>query len=528
VSTPKQAVTLGPFVGGLNNAANTPDTIKDDELNKCIDFDYNIDYTLVTRPPVAVEALTGNGSVDGKFCKILGFYTDPTSGNVYCIANINNSLYYRANSTSYKDAGAWTLIQASFGNATCGIQYVDNFYIGKDTSGGAKWNSTTGYTAISVIPAVNSMAVFKERIWASSATTTNGSRLYFSDLATGDTWGAGANFIDIGAGDGQKLIKVFSGPSMLYMFKSNSTYVFTYDTKPSLGYVQNISTTVGINDVNCVTDYQGPIFVMHGNKVYKLDGTSFTRLNAKVVIDRDTTAGTYPQPYSLSTVGDRIAVQFKDNIFMYYPLTDTWTEWNLPAVGKWFYVPNSIQKYGYKIYLTSVNSTAPTGGNVLELQEKTWDNTLPADVNLGDPILLTKMYALDTPQVFKRLHWWGVDATVYQASTQNAYIRLVALPYVFSSYETWNLLRQNLTWNQVSNGTWADLASEVGAIPSRFLVTSSDRKYIKADKSLRFSRIQFKVQLDSYDHSAVSSINHIILEISSRQDPVSRSEGIRA
>jgi hypothetical protein len=525
--TAKQIVTLGPFVGGLNNAANTPDTIKDEELFRCEDFDFNIDYTLVTRPPVAIEAVTGNSNVDGKFCKILGFFIDPTSGNVYCVANINNSLYYRINSTSYKDAGTWTLIQASFGNATCGVQYVDNFYIGKDSSGGAKWNPTSGYSAVSAIPAVNSMVVFKERIWATSATVSTGSRLLFSDLATGDTWTV-SNFIDIGAGDGQKLIKVFAGPSMLYMFKTSSTYIFTYDAKPSLGYVQNISTTIGINDPNCVTDYQGLVFVMHGNKVYKLSGTDYSRLNVKVVIDRSTTSITNPQPYSLSTVGDRVAVQYKDNLFMYYPLTDTWTQWKLPNIGKWWYVPNSITKYGYRIYLAAVNITAPTGGNILEMQEKDWDNTLPADYTYADPILVTKMYSFDSPETFKKLHWWGVDAIAYQNSTQNAFIRLVLLPYTFSSYETWNLLASSMTWASVGKGTWNDLLAEVGAVPSRFQVTSSDRKYIKADRTLRFTRTQFKVQFDGYDHSGISSINHIILCISSRQNPVSTNEGIRA
>src|SRR4051794_33387690 len=101
----KGIVTLGPFVGGLNNAANTPDTIKDDELFICQDFDYNIDLTLVTRPPVAVEVVTGNAAIDNKYFNILGFYTAPSTGVNYAVACIDSGLYYRINSTSYTDGG---------------------------------------------------------------------------------------------------------------------------------------------------------------------------------------------------------------------------------------------------------------------------------------------------------------------------------------------------------------------------------------------------------------------------------------
>jgi hypothetical protein len=518
---PKQIVHLGPFVGGLNNAADTPDTIADNELFVCQDFDYNIDQMLVTRPPVAVEALPG-GSLNNKYFNILGFYVDPATGDSYTIAEVNGDLYYRTNSTSYKDAGAWIQFKASFGTATAGIQYVDYFYISKGTAGGYKWKPSAN-SAVAGMPALNSLTVFKERVWGSSA-DTNTARLYFSNIATPDTWSV-SDFIDIGAGDGQKLVCAFAGTNAIYLFKTNSTYVLTYDSAPTRGYVQNISTTVGTFDPKCVAAYETTIFVMHGPRVYSLTGYTFRRLNSKVVIDRDT-SGTYPQTYALSTVADRIIATYKQNTYVYYPLTDTWTQWMLPATGKWWFVPNSIQKYGYRIFLTSVNATAPAAGSVIQMQDKVWDVSMPEDLIQDDPIFITKMYTFDDPEIFKRLHWWGVDAIVTEED-QLAYLRLVALPYTFSSYETWDLLAATQTWDSVGAGTWNDLLSEVGAVPMKVQVTSKDRKYIKADKSLRFPRIQFKVQFADYRHTAVSSIHRVIVSMSIKQSPVSRSEGTR-
>ena len=512
----RSLITLGPFLGGLNNATGVPDTIADNELVECVDFDYTVDGTLVTRPPVAIEPLPG-GALNNTYFNLLGYFVY-TSGVVHAIANIGTGLYYRVASTTYVDATSWVQITGSFGVATSGVQYNDKFYITKASAGGYSWNGTTG-AAVGGIPSATSIAVFKERLWAASGSS---SRLYFSNLATPETW-SGSDFIDINTGDGQYLTTVIAVQSSLYLFKSNSTYVLTYDSAPTRGFVQNISKTVGTSSPLRVTVYESAIFVLYGSNVYRLDQYTYTRIGTKVSITRGATPGTYPVAGSISTVGDRIVICYKDLTFVYYPINNTWTQWDIGPISKFIEVANSTSTYGYKIYLGAINSNAPSTGSVVSIQDAEYATGMPEDMVRTDPRIKTKMYPMDSPHSFKRLHWWGIDAIISEANNQ-ASCRLLAIPYAFIPYYTWTTLA-SMTWDQADNYSWADLLVNAYSTVTQVSVTSPNRKYIKAHNSLRFPRIQFSVQLTGYRHTASSSINHIVAEVSQKQAPVARSEG---
>jgi hypothetical protein len=267
---------------------------------------------------------------------------------------------------------------------------------------------------------------------------------------------------------------------------------------------------------------------MYGNLVYQLFGYYYKRVNTKVMIDRNTVASSYMIPYSMSTARDRIICNYGGNTYVYYPITNTWTQWNLPATGQWTYIANSVATYGYRIFVAPINSSAPGGGNVLAMQDKVWDNTMPIDIELGDPTLLTKMFTFGNPAVWKRLYWWGVDCII-QNSTLNAIIRMAALPYQFSSFQTFQTLDYGQTWSSIQHETWRDVLNDSPFAQSyRYEVTSPDRKYLKGYKSVRFPRIQFKITLPGFDHTAVSSIHMIEVSYLTKQTPVSRSEGVPA
>lgn len=518
---------LGPFQGGLNNATNTPDTIQDHELFECIDFDYNIDNTLVTRPPVAIEALT-TLSIDNKYFNLLGYYVDPTSQSQYLVAEIAGDLYYRINSTSYKDAGTWTLIQAAFGTASCGIQYVNQFYIVSSSGAGYSWSPTSGAAPVAAMPAGSSVALFKERMWISSGTS---SRLYFSNIGDPTTWSS-SDFADVNAGDGQYLTAVYAGPASLYLFKTSSTFVLIYDSSPTRGAIQNISTTIGLYNTQCITEYENNLYLLYGTHVYSLVGYSYARINDKVDITRDSVVdSSYKIKYAMSTVGDRIMVSYYNNTFAYYPLINTWTKWDMPQLAKWVEVPNSILLYGYKIFMTSINQTAPVAGSILELQDKVYDITMPPDIVRGDPQIITRMYSMDfyrraiydTPDHWKRLYWWGIDAIVSELDN-DAYVKMSILPYVFTDTLSWQLM-SNETWGELDLKTWGDLKTDPFSITTIVHVTEPNRKFIKASKSVRFTRIQFRLSFPNYRHTAVSSINHVTINFSSKQNPVALGEG---
>lgn len=519
---------LGPFAGGLNNAADTPDTIKDNELFKCIDFDYNIDQTLVTRPPVAVEVLTTNATLDTHYFNILGFYIDPATQINYCIANINGGLYYRIGSTSYVDATTWVAITTGIGVATAGIQYLDTFYIIFSSGAGASWSPTAGYISVAAMPAGDSIALFKERLWISAG---NSSRLTFCNIGDPTTWSP-SDFIDVNAGDGQLLVAVYAGIASLYLFKNASTFVFTYDSAPTAGSIQCISTTIGLFDPNCIAAYEGTIFILNGVRVYSLAGYTYNRINTKVDISRDSISGDYYSKYFISVVGDRIIVSYQNNTFIYYPLIGTWTQWDLPQTSKWFAVPNSIENYGYNIYIAPLNFNTVVGGSILSLQDKVYDVSMPPDIVRSDPQILTRMYSMDfyrgsiydTPEHWKRLYWWGIDAIVSELDN-NAQVEMSILPYTFTDFMTWRLLAGSETWEDADSRTWGSIKNDGFAISTIVDVNQPNRKFIKAKKSVRFTRIQFRIIFPGYRHTAVSSINHITINFGSKQDPVSLGEG---
>lgn len=522
---------LGPFSGGLNNEADTPDTIADNELFSCVDFDYNTDNTLVTRPPVGRDS----GGFTGTYLNIIGFFIDPNTGNSYTMFEIAGSLYYRQGSTSYLDAVAPVLIQAGFGTVSAGIQYADKFYFVRPTSTGASWSLSGGFHNISTFPAGSSIALFKERLWISAG---DSSRLYFSNIATGDTW-TSSDFLDVNVGDGQKLIAVFAGPSSLYLFKTGSTFVLTYDSSVTRGYVQNISTTIGLFDTGCIASYEGIIFILYGKLVYRLDGYTFTRVNTKVDIAMGADLiGSYVRKYSISTVNDRIMVQYYDKLYVYYPITNTWTQWlstsdaiTATPFGKWYFVPNSIQKYGYKVFLVSVNNAAPADPLFAMLDTPYILGTSPIDLGATYPSITTRMYSFDfyrravydTPEHWKRLYWWGIDAIV-SSYDNNANIMMTILPYTFTSYITWDLMSTD-TWQIIGENDWEHLLDEPFSISTTVNVTDIARKYIKAYGNVRFTRTQFRIEFPDYKYTAVSSINHIIVNFGSKQNPVAASEG---
>ena len=491
----RSSISIGPFSGGLNSVANTPDTIADNELAVCMNFDFTYDGTLQTRPPVPKEAITGNVDVDGFFINILGFYVD-SSQNPYTIAEINQKLFYRLGPTTNLAAttSVWTYIIGPVGVCSAGIQYADKFYFVVEGTNGGSWSPSGGYVNVPSMPSGSSIQIFKERLWITGYNVTGtASRLYYSNIGTGSTW-SGSDFVDIEIGNGQSLNTSFASANALYLFKSNSTYILTYDTLPARGTIQNISTTIGTANRHSIGAYEGTIFVLYGQNVYKLDGYTYSRISNKVAISRGVVESpAYNMQASLSVVGDRILIQFRDRYYCYYPITNTWTQWEITSSTKWYYIPGSIKKYGYGIYLSCQNRfiTAVTS-QVAVIQDTPNKVGIQVDPTGNNPRLRTKQYTLDSPSMFKRLHSWGADLSI---DSQNVF------PFP------------------------ATLRAISPTVYTTSVVTfDSARKYVKANQSCRFLRLSFEVELTSYDYTNVSSIYKVHANVSQKQDPVSRSE----
>lgn len=514
-----QEIVLGPFLGGLNNATGVADTIGDTELAECIDFDYTVDGTLVTRP--SVFQLPAQSPLNGNNLRILGvFIYGSTSYTVACLNDTD--LYYRDNSQALYLSG-WVLLSSGFGNAQAATQYGSKMWFCKTTSGGASWDGTT-FTAVAAIPAGNSMEVFKERLWVSSGNQT--SRLSFS--AVGDfTSFPGTNFVDVGPGDGQTMQTIVAGVNSMYIFKSSSSYALSFDSDPARGSLQQISSVIGAVSPWAVTRHENIIYVLDVQFVYAIVGYQYQRINVKVDIAKNNAVvGNLRQKGVLSTVGDRILVQYQSKTYVYYPLTNTWTEWALPPTHKWFAVEQYVGSKGYPVYYTSINTTTGTSGGVgpfLAMFDGPWDSSIPVDLVNNDPTLTTKMFSFDTPYSFKRIMWWGADLIATSSSGQ-ATVIMSLVPYNFQARKTWADISA-FTWSALSAYTWNEATVYGGTVDNTVIVSAPLRKYVKANRSIRCTRVQFKVAFTGYDHTATSSIHHIVAAVKGKQSPQSRSEG---
>lgn len=313
-----QPLRLGPFVGGLNTASD-PTAIADAELVELTNFELDIDGSLISRTPV--QELQGHISWTERItCIGEGIFgTDH-----YLIGSNSSGVYYYLAST-------WVLITSTF-QASVAVQYADKVYlVPKPGSGnGGKWDPAGGFVAVAAIPKGQAAVVHKERLFICPGidSVTNTSRLSFSNTGNFDVWGA-SDFIDVGQGDGSKLIDLTVFQDNILLFKNQSTYVLSYDTRPSDAVVRKISSTIGVDKQFCVANYENQVYVFHGGWVYEVINYDFNRLNTKVPFIRDETA---PAPFSaenifISIVEDRLYCRYFKKVYLYGMRTRTWSEW---------------------------------------------------------------------------------------------------------------------------------------------------------------------------------------------------------
>lgn len=311
---------LGPFVGGLNTGSD-PTAIADAELVTCLNMELDIDGSLVSRPPIQeVDGPVGSTERVRIICEAV------FSGAHYLIGSNTQGVYFYIN-------GLWSLITATF-EATDAVQYAGFVYFTSPPNSGqtsGKWNPSAGYAAVAAIPRGRSLCIHKERLFVSRGVdaTTNDSRLQFSNVGDFDTWSA-SDFIDIGQGDGTKLIDLIVYQDNLLLFKDESTYVLAYDIRPTDAVIRKISSTLGVDGQHCVVNYENQVYTLHNSWVYEIVNYDFNRLNTKVPFVFDSTApGTLDpnQQVTLSILADRIICRYFSKIYVYGMRTQKFTEW---------------------------------------------------------------------------------------------------------------------------------------------------------------------------------------------------------
>jgi len=310
---------LGPFIGGLNTGSD-PTAIADAELAECVNFELDIDGSLVSRPPL--QELDGNSNFTERIvCLCEAIF----AGSRYLIGSNTNGVFHFINNT-------WTLITNTF-RATAAVQYADKVYLVAHPSSvnpGGKWDPVGGFTAVAAIPKGGAATIHKERLFIVPGEdgVTNTSRLSFSDPGNFDVY-PGSNFIDIGQGDGTKLLDLTVYQDNILLFKDQTSYVLAYDVRPTDAVVRKISQTIGVESQNCLLNYENQVYVFHNGWVYEIVNFDFHRLNTKIPFILDQTA---PSPYSTESIcmgimGDRLIVRYFAKTYVYGLRTRTWGEW---------------------------------------------------------------------------------------------------------------------------------------------------------------------------------------------------------
>jgi hypothetical protein len=457
-------IRLGPFTGGLNTGSD-PTAIADTELAECLNFEQDIDGSLKSRTPF--KEIAGHAS----FTERIVFLCEAIFGtDHYLIGSNVNGVFFFLN-------GAFTLITATF-EAGAAAQYSDKVYlVPKPGSGsGGKWDPSGGFTAVAAIPKGQSAIIHKERMYICPGikSTTDTSRLKFSDPSNLDSWPAG-NFIDVRQGDGNKLVDLTVYQDNILLFKEQSAHMLSYDTRPDDAVLRPISDTIGVNRQFNVVNYENQVYIFSGGWVYEITNLDFLRINVKIPFIRDDTV---PSAFSdefifLSLLEDRLICRYYRKVYVYGLRTRSWSEWesketNLhyfgpistirPAAGNLYYSGACIQATKSVVQFldkqTSTNTELPLTANLrLAIANGTAPNTGTftttdadsADINIGDYVqLYTSGDVLKEGTKFRITAKSSVSGTTSIQYTPNSAAltvvneKMKVLPHIFCSVRTKN------------------------------------------------------------------------------------------
>ena len=417
-------LTLGPFVGGINTSTDAS-AVSNTDLVDCVNFDLDLDGSLVRRPPILETAVAGWTE------RIVIVGRALIAGVSYLIGSNADGTYYSTNGT------AWTLILANL-KSKIALQYNNRVYVvatADSSVNGGYWTPGSGWTTDANMPRGESAVFHKARLFVVPGTsaTSNTARLSFTDpiLSATLSWPS-VNFIDVHPGDGEALVEVVVYNDNLMLFKQDSTFVLAYDVNPSDAIVREVNPNIGASTRHCVASHENSLYVLHEGKVYEIVNYTFERLNLKTPFDG---GSFYPPGQSgtsqirlesvfLSVYLDRLLVRYYDNTYVFNLKTRVWTRWDSTNVR--------IRHFGPLVEMpkTSVSATAPVyyAGSAVEGYRYVY-TFKEGQAEEFECSIKTKTYDLEDPHHYKKMLWWGadvdtvrtVDGTVYAIDRTNTY-----------------------------------------------------------------------------------------------------------
>ena len=478
--TTRKPVMIGPFSRGLNTY-DDPTALHDQECAEALNFDPGLDGSLKNRPPFTDTGdplpMSGAGSTP----RLLGYFYD-AAGNPYLIANDGD------NSTWVYASGTWTLITNTFA-ASDMAQFNGKAWllspVGEADPGGT-WTPVNGFAAEPNMPRGTSITSYKSRLWVAhgvgSSTPTRVS--YSKVLGQPGFWQVSNPFVDIGAGDGQNVVKILTYYDTMLVFRTKSIWSFRFSSDPAAAVQGVVVPGVGLQSRFSLVTYENYIYFMYDEKAYQFINNRAQQINIKVPF-RTLNPGSTNTPYTVSLFNNRVLFSFYEMIYVYSLRTQTWTTWRSDAWG-----PIGQLMMPYTDADTDIAyalpSSASDGAEVLLLRI---DDRVTSATEDMFCVLLTKNYNFDVPGSFKVLFWWGIDA-IFKTNIQGQVI-----PGIYNLSTTWgSLFTGGVSWGSLLGGTWSHpYLSDPSVISEVLTGPGPVRKFVKFFKKLRFRQIQFRI-----------------------------------
>ena len=487
----ERSASLSDFSGGLNNYWD-PSSIAKNEVPYLLNMDFSPNGALISRPPIIDSGITP--PVSGEYVDILGFYT-PANGPRYIVATSNSKTWVRNLTAGSSWVEVWAHKASSF------IQYNDEAVFSKKSVGGLRWTLAAGATAIPTMPALDGLAIFRDRFFGwGVANTVNQTRLYFSDIITLAeptgvyTWNTDSVF-NVGRGDGQRISSVIADYSKLIIFKSNSTYSLTYSALVEEGTISLIQQGIGAENPDCVAGYQNGYVVLHDQNLYKFLNDSYAPLNAQKVNfeGEEIFPGIEPtawvKDYAVSVFGDRAIVWFNGISYVLNLLTGTWSIWDSPF-SKIAIIKQRARLADEALpYEVGYGVTGSPDSSKWKIYEIDNVNVIEDGSEEFECRVRTRIYDFDRPAEWKRLYWWAIDMV---ASGQ---VRTEAQIVGLFSYENEWRQMDLYTWDFLEFGTWDTPINEAPPVETIREIPAGrpQRTLLKLENGLRFRRIFFEV-----------------------------------
>lgn len=482
---PASPAKIGPFSGGLNTYSDVT-AVADNECTDIQNFDVDLDGSLFSRPPITVKVSkatinTGTSSSSGKLFALGWFIA--TDGEKYLIFSATGGTW------QYKYSnGAFTLITNTI-VATCMVQYQNKIWLvappGSANPGGS-WDGTV-FTAVAAMPKGTSAVIYKERMFIAGGRldTTNANRVTFSNPANFATWTVGTDFFDVKAGDGQHIVALRVFQDQIVVFKEDSTFLYSYDSRPAAGAVRAINNVIGTLNNHSVVEYENSLYVYHEAAIFQINNWNFTLVNLKVPFVDIVKWAFAVQDATLSILRDRLVVRHFDGVYVFGLRTGTWTKWDSTAQFDFFLnVPQDDVTSSDEYVGFSRETSNADDDRVMYLFKNKWT---VGDLENMTCYVVTKVFDFGVPYTYKRLFWWGVD-----------FISRKDLSYIVHPISQTRTVTHNMlaayTHNAIIGSNYQPLDVSID-VTDNFTVSniSGNRMFAKLLKSLRFRQISFRI-----------------------------------